>query len=220
MRQSMSLSSFRVCRHFALHGLAFVLLASGGGCQVKDSNTPEKTATSKPVKLTHEQTLEWVREHKAWRKAKKTKPIWARAVEPDEIGKEYVTADHATENAQEGHWLCVGVAEEPWFQKPDKVEAKYDLDGEVEKQFAFDSKPHTYRIFKPKGNVWNWAAQVQGPGIEGFYVRPSYDMKNPLYSPAGGYVVTEDVADPDAGKLKDVWLVQQPLFESTYELEP
>jgi len=39
-------------------------------------------------------------------------------------------ADHATENAQEGHWLCVGVAEEPWFQKPEKVEAKYDLDGE------------------------------------------------------------------------------------------
>jgi hypothetical protein len=57
------------------------------------------------------------------------------------------------------------------------------------------------------------------PDIESFYIRPGYDMSHPLYSPAGGYVVTGDVPDPYTAQLNDVWLVQQPLFESTYELE-
>ncbi|HET6882999.1 MAG TPA: hypothetical protein VFI31_22715 [Pirellulales bacterium] len=170
-------------------------------------------------KLSHEETLAWIREHRAWRHARKTKPIWARELEPDDIGKELTTADHANEVAREGYWLCVGVAEEPWFQKPAKVEEKYDLAGEEEKQFTFDSAPRKYRVFKPKEGVRNWVAQIAAPGIEGFYIRPGYDMDRPLYSPAGGYVVTGDVADPYTAQLDDVWLVQQPLFESTYEID-
>ena len=29
-------------------------------------------------KLSHDETLNWITEHKAWRRARKTKPIWAR----------------------------------------------------------------------------------------------------------------------------------------------
>jgi hypothetical protein len=64
------------------------------------------------------------------------------------------------------------------------------------------------------------AREVKGPGIAGLFIRPSYDPKHPLYSPAGGYVVRDDVKDPHQAKPNDVWLVQQGLFESTYEVIP
>lgn len=172
------------------------------------------------MQLSHEQTLEWIQQQRAWRLARKTKPIWARAVEADEIGKAYQTADRATEEAKEGYWLCVGVAGEPWFQKLEKIEAKYDRGVQERKQFSFDAAPHVYQVFEPKGDVRNWAAQVTGPEIEGFSIRPNYDMKHPLYSPAGGYVVKDYVPDPYRDEPNDVWLVQQPLFESTYEFVP
>jgi hypothetical protein len=63
-------------------------------------------------------------------------------------------------------------------------------------------------------------AQVKGPGIAGFFIKPNYDPEHPLYSPAGGYVVTDDVPDPYQAKLRDVWLVQEAIFNSTYELIP
>jgi hypothetical protein len=125
---------------------------------------------------------------------------------------------HAKEKARTGFWLCVGVAGEPWFQTLEKVEAKYELDGQGTKSFDFDHKPRTYRKYKPKGAVRNWVAQVNAPGIAGFYIRPGYDSERPLYSPTGGYVVKDNVTDPYRDKPKDVWLVQQSLFDSTYEL--
>lgn len=172
------------------------------------------------MKLSHEQTLEWIRQHKAWRLARKNKPIWARAVEADEVGQEYQTADLAKQQARAGFWLCVGVAGEPWFQKLERIEARYERGEEVTKQFAFDQQPHRYLVFKPRLTVQNWAAQVVGPDLEGFYIRPNYDPNSPLYSPAGGYVVKdydERTPDPYQGQADDVWLVQQGLFDSTYE---
>ena len=203
-----------LCRstNFVLWVLAATLGPSTIGCH--GSKTTNK---AKPMRLSHEQALQWIHQHRAWRPAKKTKPIWARPVEPDEIGREFQTADHVSERAQEGYWLCVGVAEEPWFQKPEKIEAKYDRGGDEVKQFDFDRQPYTYHVYKPKGDVRNWVAQIKGPDIEGFYIKPSYDMDHPLYSPAGGYVVKGDVPDPYQDNPDDVWLVQQGLFESSYE---
>jgi hypothetical protein len=51
-----------------------------------------------------------------------------------------------------------------------------------------------------------------------FYIQPNYPTDGPLYAPAGGYVVKDYVDDPYAGEPDDVWLVQQALFESNYEL--
>jgi hypothetical protein len=64
----------------------------------------------------------------------------------------------------------------------------------------------------------NWAAKVTVPGIEGFYIQPNYPTDGPLYSPAGGWVVMDYVDDPYAADPTDVWLVQEALFESTYEV--
>jgi hypothetical protein len=184
------------------------------GCGDKPAATPQ------PRRLTHEETLQWVREHRAWRLVHKTKPIWARPVRPDEVGREFQTADNAKEVAREGAWLSVGVAGEPWFQKPETIAAKYDRGAEEEKQFPFDGKPCAYTVYRPRGDVRNWAAQVKGPGIEGFSIRPGYDPDHPLYSPAGGYVVRGNVADPYRESPDDVWLVQESLFGQTYEPVP
>ncbi|APW61514.1 hypothetical protein [Paludisphaera borealis] len=186
----------------------------------RGSEEPKKPARPAGRKLTHEETLRWIAEHKAWRLARKTKPIWARPVAPEEVGKEFETADHVKEVAREGAWLCVGVAGEPWFQSLEKIEAKYEHSGEKAKKFDFDKEPREYQSYKPKAATRNWVAQVKGDGIEGFTIRPGYDPDLPLYSPAGGYVVRDDVTDPYKTPAEDAWLVQQPLFESTYELVP
>jgi hypothetical protein len=192
-----------------------LLIALMSGCTTRVQPTKESA-----MQLSHAQTLEWIQKHRAWRLAKKTRPIWARPVAPDELGKEFQTADHATEKAREGFWLCVGIAGEPWFQKPERVNARYDRTGDEVKQFAFDSQAHTYYVYRPKEGALNWVAQIKGPGISGFFVRPNYDMDHPLFSPAGGYVVMDHVPDPYQAAPNDVWLVQEPLFISTYEILP
>jgi len=169
-------------------------------------------------KLSHEQTLEWIGQNRSWQRAKKTKPMWVRPVEKEEIGKEFQTADHAIERAAEGYWLCVGLAGEPWLQLPKRIEARYDRGSAERKQFAFDTQPRNYHVYKPKGDIRNWVAQVKGPGIEGFFIKPNYDVDHPLYSPAGGYVVKDDVPDPYKDQANDVWLVQEAIFNNTYEL--
>ena len=201
-----------------------VLVIAGGMMGVVRATGPADDIPN-PVKagdrkLSHEETLRWIAEQRAWRLARKTRPIWARPVAPDEVGREFQTADYVKEVAREGFWLCVGAAGEPWFQAREKIEAKYEADCEESKKFGFDAESRYYRKFKPKQSVRNWVAQVKGPGIEGFFIRPSYDPERPLYSPSGGYVVKDEVKDPYRDKPGDVWLVQQSLFESTYELSP
>jgi hypothetical protein len=207
----------RVAHYFCTTSLlsgavALAALLMIAGCEGRPTPAPEG-----PRRLTHEETLQWVADHRAWRLARKTKPIWVRPVEPAEVGKEFETADHVAEPARAGYWLCVGVAGEPWFQAPDKVTAKYDLAGEEVRRFGFDTADRTYRVYRPNGDVRNWAAQVAGPGIEGFSIRPNYSPDRPLYSPAGGYVVRDGAGNPYHDPPDDVWLVQQGLFESTYE---
>ena len=70
------------------------------------------------------------------------------------------------------------------------------------KQFAFDSRPRTYQVYKPKETTSSWVAQVKGAGVKGFTIRPNFDMEHPLYSPAGGYVVKGDHnPEPDPAEL-------------------
>ncbi|MGO9467989.1 MAG: hypothetical protein ACLQIB_46775 [Isosphaeraceae bacterium] len=208
-----------------LLSLLVPVLAQGSGSPlgafaVQDQASKTRKREPQERKLSHDETLRWVAEQKAWRWARKTKPIWARAVLAEELGKKFQTADHAVQKARAGYWLCAGVAGEPWFQSLEKIEGKYEAAGEEVKTFGFDEKPRTYRIFKPKATTRNWVAQIKGPGIVGFFIRPNYDPARPLYSPAGGYVVRDDVKNPYQAKPDDVWLVQQGLFESTYELIP
>ncbi len=183
-------------------------------------NTTQAEGSAAGRELSHEETLAWINQHRAWRKAVKTAPVWARAIAREEIGKEFQTLDRAIQRAREGTWLCVGVADEPWFQSLDQIEAKYTRGTTESKQFPFDDKPHDYHQFQPKPNQVKWVACVEDPGIAGFSVRPGYDPHRPLHSPSGGYVVKGDVPNPYQDQPDDVWLVQRALFESTYMLLP
>ena len=169
-------------------------------------------------RLSHDETLRWVREHRAWRLARKTKAIWARPVADDEVGRSFTTADHVDQLARAGYWLSAGSTGEPWFQTAEAIASKYRrVRREEQRRFPFDDRPRTYVEFVPSTESRNWAACVQGSDIEGFYIQPSYDRDNPLYSPAGGYVVRDPADDPYADDPSDVWLVQQALFENTYD---
>jgi hypothetical protein len=121
-------------------------LAMAGCAGSQSPPRPEVTKSQGGVgrrTLTHEETLRWIDDHRAWRQARKTRPIWARPIEREEVGKEFQTADHIKEVARAGFWLCVGVAGEPWFQTHEKIEAKYEPDGEEPKTLGFDTKSHT-----------------------------------------------------------------------------
>lgn len=167
--------------------------------------------------LTHEQTLQWISDHRAWRLARKTMPIWARALNPQDINKEFQTIDHVAQVAREGFWLCAGVSGEPWFQRLEDILDKYEATAEERRQFDFDLYACIYHVFHPKANVASWVAQVNAVGVSGFFIEPIYDPAHPLFSPIGGYVVREFTDDPYGSAPKDVWLVQQVVFESTYE---
>lgn len=204
--------------------LAIVITAICGSCAQHDKRELTIAAevpqyqVAMTRRLTHDETLRWIAERRAWKVARKTKPIWARPVSAEEVGKEFHTADHAVERATADHWLCVGVAGEPWFQKREKIESKYERSGSAQRKFSFDTTTHAYEQFTPRAGSRNWAAQVDDPRIEGFYIQPNYPTDAPLYSPRGGYVVKDHVDDPYSGDPNDVWLVQQGLFESTYEM--
>ena len=111
----------------------------------------------------------------------------------------------------------MGVAGEPWFQNAERIAAKFHRVKEEDKQFSFDPVPRKYQLYQPNDDVQTWAAQVADLGVKGFYIKPTYDPQRPLYSPVGGYVVMDYVPNPYEGQPKDIWLVQQALFESTYE---
>src|SRR5256885_12024932 len=66
----------------------------------------------------------------------------------EEVDREFQTADQAKETARAGYWLCAGVAGEPWLQAREKIEAKYEPDGEEAKQFA-RSEEHTSELQSP-----------------------------------------------------------------------
>jgi len=201
--------------------LLLVLILSAGvsalGCSERSVTMP---SPAKPTaSLTHDQTLEWIERHSAWRPARKVKPIWARPLTDEEIGREFQTADHAVEKGKPGALLCVGVAGEPWFQSAEKVLAKYAPGKEETRKFSFDTKPRVYRLYRPLPDSRVLAAQVKGEGIKEFSIRPGYDPTVTLRSPAGGYVVRNYTADPTT-RPSDAWLVQRELFESTYEFVP
>ncbi len=167
--------------------------------------------------LTHEQTMAWIRHKGQWRRAKKTKEMWARATTAEEKDKDFHTAEGPVQRPQPGHWLCVGIVGEPWFQKKEKIDAKYELVRTETRRFGFDDRPFEYQVLKPKGDVANQVVQIKGDGITFFAFRPTYDNQEVIL-PAGAYVVTGDVADPRNDPLQDVWVVQQSIFESSYEL--
>src|SRR5258708_7484212 len=87
-------------RFQGLAEMAVPILWWGGihdGPKVLGGQGSSNSAKARGRTLSHEETLRWIAEHRAWRRARKTKPIWTRPVEAEEVGKAFQTADHAVE---------------------------------------------------------------------------------------------------------------------------
>jgi hypothetical protein len=133
-----------------------------------------------------------------WFHARKTHPIWVKAVERDQTvqtleGKVQVAA---------GDLLCRGVGGELWPQKPAAVAKKYSPAEEVDAE--------GWRKHVPQPDVEGvMAAQVDHP----FAVMASWGR---LKGKAGDFVV-KNFRDRDTELPDDVWIVDQGLFHETYQ---
>ena len=204
-------------------GLASMASAKDGPASQDSPAVPK----AKGRKLSHDESLKWIEEHKAWKLAKKTRPIWARPVEPDEDGKEFQTADHVKQVARKDSWLCVGSAGEPWFQALDKIEGKYEPSGEEVKSFRFDTGARTYKTLQAEGGCEELGGPGERtrhrgilhqaglrPGVAPLLARRRVRGQGPCRRPLSG----QSQGCLARAAAKDVWLVQQPLFESTYSI--
>jgi len=159
-----------------------------------------------------------------FRTATKTKPIKAKPIDDIVIDKSVfsqflLTTLEGNQPLKDGSMLCIGEANDAWQQPPEKLLAKYDI-APIEDGWL---------ICTPKPDNEIWAAQVDDlphprmlpPGWtkatqHEFAVKAQWGKKQPdgsflLYGKVGDYICrSKEDAD-------DVWIVQQKLFENTYE---
>lgn len=133
-----------------------------------------------------------------WFHALKTHPIWARRVEK-------ATQVDTLEGNQEvpaGAFLCRGEANDIWPQSAERLESKYLATDETTADGWLKYQPHP-------DNTGVMAAQVEHP----FSVTAGWGQ---LTGKAGDYVV-KNFEDREVRYPSDVWIVDQRLFEATYE---
>ena len=106
------------------------------------------------------------------------------------------------ETVQPGDFLCKGEAGDIWPQKKAELEKKYAVTGEV--------SDDGWRKYRPRLDaVGVLAAEVNHP----FVVHAKWGV---LQGKAGDFLI-KNYADKETSYPADVWLVDQKLFEQTYE---
>jgi len=168
---------------------AFYVAAAGCG----DGKPREKSVTAGNQAL-----LKELNDGQLWFHAKKTRPIWVRRLEKPETVKTL----EGEERVPSGNYLCRGEAGDIWPQTEDRLTAKYSLTDDLDDQ--------GWRKCLPKPDASGvMAAQVS----HAFHVQAQWGV---LSGKAGDFVVKnyEDRDNPDP---KDVWIVDQDLFQATYE---
>lgn len=133
-----------------------------------------------------------------WFHAKKTRPIWVRLLEKDETVKTL----EGEEQVPAGNYLCRGKAGDIWPQNKDRLTAKYTMTDEHDEQgwLKCDPKPDAAGVM---------AVQVH----HAFHVQAKWGL---LSGKSGDFIV-KNYEDRSAVNPKDVWIVDQSLFEATYE---
>lgn len=133
-----------------------------------------------------------------WFHAKKTRPIWVRRLEKEET----VQTLEGAEQVPAGTYLCRGEAGDVWPQSEERLTAKYDMTDEIGEQ--------GWRLCDPKTDAAGvMAAQLPHP----FQVQAKWGL---LAGKVGDYVV-KNYEDRDNDNPADVWIVDETLFEATYE---
>lgn len=151
-----------------------------------------------PMSDSNSAILEEINAAKMWFHAKKTRPIWVRLLEQDETVKTL----EGDEEVPAGNYLCRGEAEDIWPQSAERLTAKYTLTDEVGEQGwrKCDPKPDAAGVM---------AAQVP----HAFQVVAKWGL---LKGKQDDFIV-KNYEDRNNGHPQDVWIVDQALFEATYE---
>jgi hypothetical protein len=158
---------------------------------------PVKDEPSPPNKSSNEAILREANRAGLWFHAKKTRPIWVRKLEQEETVKTL----EGEEQVLAGNYLCRGEAGDIWPQKEERLISKYTVTDELD-----DKGWH--KCF-PKPDAAVMAAQVQ----HAFQVLSKWGL---LSGKPGDFIVKK-FEDRDNDHPEDVWIVDQDLFEATYE---
>lgn len=134
----------------------------------------------------------------AWFHAKKTKAIWAKQVESQQV----VETLEGTESVKPGDFLCRGVAGEVWPQAADRLRKNYSPTDKVDSE--------GWRQYEPRADAEGvMAARIDHP----FKVTASWGE----LTGKPGDLLVKSYRDRDEAYPEDVWIVDQSLFAETYE---
>jgi hypothetical protein len=142
--------------------------------------------------------LDEINQARSWFHAKKVRPIWVRQLAKDEL----VKTIEGTEQVKAGDFLCRGEAGDVWPQSAKDLNKKYQKTEEVDATGWRKYVPHP----DSQGVM---AAQVG----HAFTVQAKWGV---LSGKAGDYII-KNFADRDIPYPDDVWIVDQKLFQATYE---
>lgn len=177
--------------HCRTAALFFLALAIAGGCG-------ESRQADQPMPQTNDALLDEVEAAQLWFHAKKTRPIWVRRLEQEET----IETLEGTEQVPAGTYLCRGEAGDLWPQTEERLTAKYIMRDEADAE--------GWRRCEPKPDAAGvMAAQVP----HAFQVEAQWGLLN---GKAGDFVV-KNYEDRDNAHPSDVWIVDQKLFQATYE---
>ena len=142
--------------------------------------------------------LDEINRSRGWFHARKVRPIWAKRAQSDQT----IESLEGVERVCCGDFLCRGEHGEQWPQSAERLEAKYVATDEVDSD--------GWRKYLPNLDAEGvMAAQVDHP----FTVHAAWGT---LSGKAGDYIV-KNASDRDAPHPADVWIVDQMLFQATYQ---
>lgn len=142
--------------------------------------------------------LDEVNQSGTWFPAKKTRPIWARLLEKPAKVKTL----EGEEDVPAGQYLCRGDASDIWPQTAERLATKYVATNDV--------SPDGWQKFLPQpDNRGVLAAQIS----HAFGVQAKWGV---LSGKPGDYLV-KNYEDDETPYPADVWVVDQALFQATYE---
>ena len=183
-----------IFRIVGVHELGLIVLLVGCNSAYQGETSMERKVKTSP----NSELLGEVEEAGLWFHAKKTRPIWAKRLEQDET----VETLEGEEQVPAGNYLCRGEAGDIWPQTEERLRAKYVMMAEVDEQ--------GWRRWQPKSDAAGvMATQIPHP----FEVHAEWG----LLSGKKDDFLLKNYEDRDNEAPTDVWIVDQELFEATYE---